>query len=115
MVIMDLVLQANLSRHALRDTLMAALGDAGRAWAMYRSVLLWWSFRVPVAYLVTGSALNVVAQLLPNGSTSSFVFSVAFSFMLIMAAAAAMRLLPLRSKELPPADWINAEAAYRGE
>jgi len=97
-VVFDMVFQLTPAHRALRDELIDKHeGDPVLAWAQYLSIVRWWAFRTPVAFLALTAAFNVLAYFLHDFSTAAFfakalmLLSIAFGF------ASAARLLPLRS------------------
>lgn len=118
MVVLDMVFQSTLARRQIRDLLVRNVGGAQAGWSEFQSVLRWWSFRVPVAYLLLAGVFKILTDLLlANGGwpVVSNAIGLIFLTMLVMAVVSAIRLLPLRSRDVPPQDWVDAEAAYRGE
>lgn len=113
LLVIDMVFQSNQARMKIRDLLVKSNGSIN-AWNKYRQVLTWWAFRVPVGYLILSGIFRLASVYL-SGSIG-MLLGVIFIFMLAMSVASATRLLPLRSKEVPPNDWLEVEVAYqRGE
>lgn len=103
LTILDMVLLVTAARRQMFSSLIGEFGlSEEQAWQQYRRVLRWWSLKVTLAYASVGVIFRLLAEIFEKESTAGFALGVGMTICLVMAAASAVRNIPLRNSITPP-------------